>query len=677
MTRLPNRRVHRRLEPADLCRPTTLPDLQLGVGFPYPHDETGRLEALHRADVLDTPAEEVYDEIVRAAAELCATPVSLVSLIDEDRQWFKAKVGLDAHQTPRDVSFCAHAICSEDLMEVPDAHDDDRFASNPFVIGDPNVRFYAGVPLRSAAGYSYGTLCVVDIVPRVLTLEQRKGLSRLARQVTVLLELRESINQLSHAYGQLETAHLERDAVEANLRHHAHYDLLTGLPNRALLMAHMETAFAESVSTGRPFALLICDLDDFKLVNDGLGHPAGDQLLVEVARRLQRCVRENDTVARFGGDEFVVLINNVDEHTVAQLGTRILDEMSAPISIGGRDDLRPSISIGVAAQTPGVDGDELLSNADAAMYRAKSLGGGRMCQFDAALRSDVIDRLTIATEFRTAVANDELFCLHQPEIDLVDGHLFGLESLVRWHHPTRGVLLPNQFVPILEATHGTGALFEQVLHLTLEAQAGWAARLDQWPAVAVNLSARQLDDSSLADTVRSALARFSAPPESLWLEVTESALASTPTFDTLHEIHRIGVHLAIDDFGVGWSSMARLASFPWDLLKIDRTFIAPLGRTDNADHVVRGIISLAHSLGIRTTAEGVETVDQLHRLLDLGCDIAQGYLIDRPLPVREALQRMTPLTTRRGRETDAICWTAPSIGSIYGARNAFNKSSWE
>lgn len=653
-------------EPADLHQPVTLPARRQGLGFPYPHDETGRLAALQRADVLDTPAEEVYDEIVRAAAELCETPVALVSLVDEDRQWFKAKVGVDIDHAPRDVSFCAHAICSDDLMEVPDARNDDRFAENPFVLDDPNVRFYAGVPLRTAAGYSYGTLCVIDTVPRVLTPDQRVRLSRLARQATALLELRESTNELSHANGQLERANLERDAVEASLRHLAHYDRLTGLPNRVLLMAHIQAAFDASASSGRPCAILLCDLDDFKVVNDGLGHPAGDELLMEVANRLRLCVRDTDTVARFGADEFVVLINDADENTVAQLGTRILDAMTVPVSIGGRNDLRPTISIGAAAQTPGVGADELISNADAAMYRAKSLGGGRMCQFDAALRTDAINRLTITAEFPIAVTNDELFCLHQPEIDLVTGHLFSLESLVRWCHPTRGILSPDQFVPILEATHGTSALFEQVLHLTLEAQAGWAARLGQWPSVAVNLSARQLNDCSLADTVRSALTQFSAPSESLWLEVTESALASTPSFDTLHEIHASGVHLAIDDFGVGWSSMARLSSFPWDLLKIDRSFVTPLGRTDNADHVVQGIISLAHSLGMRTTAEGVETVDQLHRLLDLGCDSAQGYLIDRPLPVGDVLQRMSTVAGP-GPVTDLIGWTTPSLEMVYPA----------
>jgi diguanylate cyclase (GGDEF)-like protein len=644
--------------PADLYRPVGLPDCLQGDGFPYPHDEAGRIEALHAADVLDTPAEDVYNEIVRAAAELCGAPMSLVSLVDENRQWFKAKIGIDVVETPRDVAFCAHTICSEDLMEIPDTQDDGRFASNPFVVGDPHVRFYAGVPLFSAAGYSYGTLCVLDTVPRLLTTEQRDGLSRLARQVTVLLELRGSINQLSHAYSELELAHRERDEVEASLRYRAHYDSLTGLPNRALLMERIEIAFAESARTGQPLAMLICDLDDFKLVNDGLGHPAGDQLLVEVARRLRSCVRETDTVARFGGDEFVVVINNADQHTVAMLGARILGDMTAPISIGGRDDLRPSISIGVATQTPGVDADQLISNADAAMYRAKALGGGRMCEFDAALGADILNRLTLTTEFRTAVTNDELFCLHQPELDLEHGHLFGLESLVRWRHPTRGILLPDQFVPILEATNGTAALFERVLHLTLEAQAGWAAQLGQWPPVAVNLSARQLDDSKLADTIRCALERYSAPAESLWLEVTESALATTPTFDTLHEIHRIGVRLAIDDFGVGWSSMARLSLFPWDLLKIDRTFIAQLGQTDNAQHVIRGIISLAHSLGIQTSAEGVETVEQLRLMRDTGCDIVQGYLIDRPLTVSEALQRMT-VRSHLGR-ADVIAWSESS-----------------
>jgi len=503
-----------------------LPELRQIVGFPYPINEVSRIAALHRTDILDTPAEEAYDEIVRAAADLCGTPISLVSLIDEHRQWFKAKTGIDASETPRDGTFCAYAICRDELTEVRDAREDDRFTSHPFVVNDPHVRFYAGVPLRAAGGYSYGMLCVIDTVPRVLTVDQREGLSQLARQVTVLLELRESIHQLHEACRDLELAHCERDAAEARLWHGAHYDALTGLPNRTLLMERVETAFAASPITGRPVAMLICDVDDFKLVNDGLGHPAGDQLLVEIARRLRGCVRETDIVARFGGDEFVVVMNGADPHTVGLLAARILDEIAAPIMIGAQADFRPSISIGVAFQTPGANGDQLLSNADAAMYRAKSLGGGRMCPFDAALHSDVVDRLTITTDVRTALTNDELFCLHQPEIDLLDGHLFGLESLVRWRHPTRGILSPDLFVPILEASNGIFALFDRVLHLSLEAQAGWFAELGTRPTVAVNLSARQLHDPNLADTIRTALARFSAPTEALCLEVTESALAS-------------------------------------------------------------------------------------------------------------------------------------------------------
>ena len=661
-------------ESSDLYQTVVLPHRPPTAGVPYPADEATRVAALHSADVLDTPAEEVYDSIVRAAADLCGTPISLISLIDEDRQWFKAKVGLEAEQTSRDVAFCAHAICSDELMEVGDAQEDDRFSSNPLVVDDPKVRFYAGAPLRAAAGYSYGTLCVIDTVPRLLTSQQRDGLSRLARQATVLLELRQSMNELSHAYSELEFAHRQRDAIEAKLRRQAHYDALTDLPNRALLMERIEAALSDSAETGRPLAMLICDLDDFKLVNDGLGHPAGDQLLVEVARRLRSCVRETDTVARFGGDEFVVLVNNADQHTIVMLANRILDRMAAPISIGGRDDIRSSISIGVASQTPGVGGDDLLSNADTAMYQAKALGGGRMCQYDATLRADVFDRLTIAAELRAAVVKNELFCLHQPEIDLLTGELFGLESLARWDHPSRGIMLPDHFVPILESANGIGALFERVLQLTLAAQSRWAAELGCWPSVAINLSARQLDDSNLANTVRDALAQFSAPADSLWLEVTESALTSTSSFDTLNEIHRIGVHLAIDDFGVGWSSIARLSLFPWDLLKIDRSFIAPLGQADNAQHVVQGIISLAHSLGMRTVAEGVETVEQLRRLRDLGCDIVQGYFIDWPLHATDVLPRMR-LLKRGDRSTDAIGWDASAMSAIQGARKTSNNAS--
>ena len=662
---------------AHLFDPIELPGRRPSAAVPYPMDEARRVAALHRADILDTPAEEVYDEFVRAAAELCGAPISLVTLIDEDRQWFKAKVGTDVDQTPRDFAFCAHAICSDTITEVPDTLDDDRFVSNPLVVDDPNIRFYAGAPLRTAAGFSYGTLCVLDTVPRLLTPEQRDGLARLARQVTVLLELRESVHQLSHANRELELAHAERDAVEARLQHEANYDVLTGLPNRALLMQRIDQAFATSRRTGQPFAMLICDLDNFKLVNDGLGHPAGDQLLVEVARRLQSCMRETDTVARFGGDEFVIVANNADEATVAMLTTRILDEMTAPLRIGGQDDFRPSISIGLAIQTPGVTGDDLLSNADVAMYQAKSMGGAQMCAFDAALRADVVDRLTLGADLRTALAEDELFCVHRPAIDLVSGDLFGLESRVRWQHPKRGTLLPEKFLPMLETTTANGALFERVLGLTLAAQARWAADSGRRPAVAVNLSARQLHDPGLAGTIRTALERFSTPPELLWLEVTEGALASTATFDTLHEIQQSGVHLAIDNFGVGWSSMGLLSMFPWELLKIDRSFIERLGCCDNTEQVVQGIVSLAHAMGMRASAEGVETVEQLDLLRKLGCDIVQGNLVDRPLFASEVSQRFTPATGRSEPGT-AIGWYACSKPStIHGDRSAFNSSSCE
>ena len=626
--------------------------------IPYPVDESTRLTALLSADLLDTPAEDVYDEIVRAAAELCGAPISLVSLIDADRQWFKAKVGIEAEETPRDLAFCAHAICANGLMEVPDAHHDARFVDNPLVVEDPRIRFYAGVPLQSPAGYSYGTLCVIDTVPRTLTREQRQGLERLARQVTVLIELRRTVNDLRDACRALSLAHQQRDSVEADLRHRAHYDVLTGLPNRALLMDHVHCALEASRNAARPVSMLVCDVDDFKLVNDGLGHPAGDQLLVEIALRIRSAVRETDMVARFGGDEFVVVLSGADEHDVAAVASRVLASVAEPFSIGGRDALTPSISIGIATTASRVTGDELLSNADAAMYKAKSLGKGRMWHFDAPLRAEIVTKLTFASDFQLALDNHELFCVHQPEIDLLTGQLFGMESLVRWAHRTRGLVMPDSFVPILEATSGTDELFDRVLDITLAAQARWADQLGQHPSVAVNLSARQLNDTRLAKKIAAALTRFGAPPESLWLEVTESAVASAPTFDTLNDVHALGVHLAIDDFGVGWSSMARLSDFPWDLLKIDRKLISPLGQTDKAEHILRGIISLAHSLGIRTSAEGVETADQLHRLRGLGCDIAQGYLIDRPITAELAGERMTrsaPTDTHSG-----ISWSAAS-----------------
>ncbi len=449
---------------------------------------------------------------------------------------------------------------------------------------------------------------------------------------------------------------VDRTEVEARLERQASTDELTGLANRTNLTSSLsERARSASASGHGGVGMCVCDLDHFSVINDGLGHCAGDEVLVEVARRMRGCVRPSDLVARLGGDEFVIVTDGGGDE-LEQLARRIIAAVAVPITLSDGTKLTPSISVGIAHCQPGTDHSNLLRDADAALYRAKELGRGRFHRFDDQLRLRVVDRLFIQTEVLDALANDDLYCVYQPEVVIATGELFSFEALSRWDHPTRGPISPARFIPVIEDIGAAGELFDHVLTETLAAQSRWAKLLGFHPAVAVNLSARQLDDNDLPGAVAQALTRAGCPAESLWLEVTESALAGDTASSILLALHDLGVRVAIDDFGTGWSSMARLASFPWDLLKIDQSFVQALGEPNQyAEQVVSSTIALAHSLGILTTAEGVETPEQLDRLAQLGCDIAQGYLFARPSPAREAITHVT---------ADAR-WTGPGISGAH------------
>ncbi len=447
---------------------------------------------------------------------------------------------------------------------------------------------------------------------------------------------------------------VDRAEVEIRLERQASTDELTGLANRAMLTLSLSER-AVSPSGHRGVGVCVCDLDHFKVVNDGLGHQAGDEVLVEVARRMSGCVRASDLVARVGGDEFVIVTDG-DGDELKMLAQRVIAAVAVPMTLSDGTKLTPSVSLGLAHCAPGTDHSHLLRDADAALFRAKALGRGRFHLFDEQLRLQVMDRLFIQTEVQEALEADDLFCVYQPEIVIATGELFSFEALSRWDHPSRGPISPDRFIPVIEDIGAAGELFDHVLVETLGAQSQWAKRLGFHPSVAINVSARQLDDEGLPGSVAKALTRAGCPAESLWIEVTESALAEETATGILLALHDLGVRVAIDDFGTGWSSMARLASFPWDLLKIDQSFVQALGQPNRyAEQVVSSTIALAHALGILTTAEGVETPEQLERLAELGCDIAQGYLFARPAPARDAISHVTAA----GR------WNGPGIGVVH------------
>ena len=411
--------------------------------------------------------------------------------------------------------------------------------------------------------------------------------------------------------------------------HQALHDSLTGLPNRALFLDRLAHAL-ERGRRANPVGVLFCDLDRFKTVNDSAGHAAGDELLVAVASRLNGCLRTGDTAARLGGDEFAVLIEDVRSvHEATAVADRIIEALRPPFEIQGRE-VFLSASIGIAIGNS--RGEELLRNADVAMYRAKSEGKGRYELFEPSMRAEVLERIELESDLQRAVARDELVVHYQPLVALGDGRLAAFEALVRWRHPTRGLLPPLAFIPLAEETDLIAEIGRWVLdEACIQAQI-WGT------SISVNLSGRQLEQSDLVEVVAGALARSGLPPERLWLEITETVLMrdTETTIDRLRALKALGVKLAVDDFGTGYSSLQYLRRFPIDLLKMAKPFVDGLSSGPEGAALAKTILELGHSLGLRTVAEGIEGAAELAQLRRLGCDLGQGFLFAQPLSAVDA-----------------------------------------
>jgi len=419
------------------------------------------------------------------------------------------------------------------------------------------------------------------------------------------------------------------------LEHMARYDALTGLANRALFMEKIASAFERMQRHGEGFAVLMLDLDRFKTVNDSLGHPAGDALLKEIARRLRRITREVDCVARLGGDEFAVLQGPEKDQraAVTALCERILKCVAEPVDLGGRK-LVTETSIGVAfAPHDGGDADELIKNADLALYKAKGLGRNRAYFFETALEAETRERQELEDDMRRGIARGEFELHYQTVVDLAAEEWCGAEALVRWRHPERGLIYPNQFIPVAEDSGLIIPLGAFILRRACADAVGWPRPIK----VAVNISPAQFQQSDLVGVLRSALADTGLPAERLELEITESVLlqGNEENLAVLHEIKKLGVSIVLDDFGIGYSSMMYLQMFPFDRIKIDQSFIRKMTHHDASAAIVCAIAGLGRSLDIATTAEGVETEEQLVFLRSAGCQSCQGYLFSRPVPLAE------------------------------------------
>jgi diguanylate cyclase (GGDEF)-like protein len=422
--------------------------------------------------------------------------------------------------------------------------------------------------------------------------------------------------------------------IEARITHMAHHDVLTELPNRLLLRERLEPAL-EAAQKGKSLAVLCLDLDRFKDVNDTLGHAAGDAVLKAVGARLLTYVGEADTVARFGGDEFAILQTGTEQPIAATaLATRIIESLSEPFDVDGQQlTLRTSIGIAVAPGD-GSNSDQLLKNADLALYRAKSEGGGIHRFFEPEMDAHMQARSRLQLDLRKALARGEFELHYQPIVNLERNEISGLEALMRWNHPERGLVSPGEFIPLAEETGLIIPMGEWALREACAAAVKWPTEIK----VAINLSASQFKSRNLVETVFSALATSQLPAPRLELEITESVLLQNndATLATLHQLRALGVRIAMDDFGTGYSSLSYLRSFPFDKIKIDRCFVADLsGASEDALAILRAVAGLGRSLGIATTAEGVETEEQLERVREEGCTEMQGYFFSPPRPIKE------------------------------------------
>jgi diguanylate cyclase (GGDEF)-like protein/PAS domain S-box-containing protein len=426
----------------------------------------------------------------------------------------------------------------------------------------------------------------------------------------------------------------QRKRYEEDLVRMANYDALTGLANRSLLLIRLDHAIAGARRQQRCAAILFLDLDRFKTINDSLGHDAGDRVLVEVGRRLQRVVRETDTVARMGGDEFVVSLSDLhDETPAAILSHGILDAVSRPMLIHGHE-VALSCSIGISIYPQdGADARQLLKNADAAMYQAKALGRCNYQYYSPEMNARTLDRLTMENSLRHAIERRELVVLYQPQYSLATGAITGVEALLRWQPQGRAMIMPDEFIPIAEETGLIVPIGEWVLRTACAQQVAWMQAGLGCLRVAVNLSARQFRQAGMESMVEQALLDTGCDAGCLELEITESVLMDRPdsAVATLQRLSDMGVRLAIDDFGTGYSSLAYLKRFPIDVLKIDRSFVSDIpGSTDDAA-IATAVTALAHSMQLAVVAEGVETEVQRDFLAALRCDYAQGYLYSKPV----------------------------------------------
>jgi diguanylate cyclase (GGDEF)-like protein len=574
----------------------------------------------------DTLSEESFDRIARLAAGALRAPVAIVSVLDDDRHVVKSSLGLTGRsrvwrKVPLALRYVRQAVMSGRPVFLSNIDQ----KAGPGEHGDrtPDGVAYAVAPLLTSDGQAIGSICVIDTSPHGWTHTEIGCLIDVASLLVTELELRSDLS-------------LKRQTQE-HLLYSTLHDSLTGLPNRSLFTERLRHAMRRAARhPDNLFAVLFLDLDRFKDVNDNLGHFAGDELLRAVARRLEACIRPEDTVARLSGDEFAILLESITEVSDAgRVAERIEEALSFPINLGGAE-VTTSASIGIVTSSMAHDQPEqILRSADMAMYRAKAAGRARYELFDRAMHSDALARLQLETDLRRAIENAEFRLMYQPVVSLRDGRITGFEALVRWDHPHQGLVQPADFIPVAEET---GLIIQIGKWVLFEA----CRQVKEWHSLhprsepltmGVNLSARQFSHPGVVDQVREALGATGTPAASLRLEITELAIIDKGRYalSILSQLRDIGVQVYLDDFGTGYSSLSYLHGVPVDGIKIDRAFVSDMDTNEANLRLVRTLLTLAEIVGIRAEAEGITSSDQLRELRTLNCEQGQGYLFSAPI----------------------------------------------
>jgi EAL domain-containing protein (putative c-di-GMP-specific phosphodiesterase class I)/GGDEF domain-containing protein len=578
------------------------------IAPPYPLDEDGRIGALRSAHLLDTPPESFFDDITRLAADIFDAPISLVTLVDEDRQWFKSRVGMPSAQSSRETSFCAHAILSRGPMVVLDTSLDERFHDNPLVTGAPFIRFYAGAPLVTQDEHAVGTLCIIDTKPRTFfDARERLHLSALANVVAQRID---------------------------TLRSAAFRDRVTGLPNLTRFLDDValcdERTILPPTASMQAMLIDVCTLDYINRMVVAIGLESINAVAAETAKRLTGALGLGVQLYRIGYARYG-LLTRATRAEMTSIVERVVGVFAEPLIVGPDVPIDVTPSIGVVKVADAADPADLIAALIFASTRARERHQQTVF-YDSQMGHNRNRAFLLINSFKSALSADQLRLVYQPRVRLSDGACLGAEALVRWRHPQLGEISPGEFIPLVENTALVNALTNWVLSSALQQLATWQSNHPQLK-VSINVAASDLSRDDFVPFVRSTLDSCGIHPSRLEIEVTEGSLMlhSDQSAFAVGELRELGVSLAIDDFGSGFSNLAQLSHLEVATVKIDQALVRAIASSPRDATIVKTVIRLAHELGYQAVAEGVETGEILGKVREWGCDEVQGYFTGRPM----------------------------------------------